>query len=957
MKIFSVLSLCLLLCFSALAQKDAPVAGHAALLIDLLKKDYQSVDPDIRKNEVIKDRSLVLGLFKTYLEDDALKGDPTISKAIKEADDKLIQYNRIKKLIETATAVGVSGSDSGRYGTLDNYVNNLEGCRLEYDAFKSVADDLELKAVALAYSAKKNTFLYTMVELYRAKYTSLRLGSADRASGVNYNTSLQKAIPFLGGNMSYEIINGLGEFLAKRIKEEVVAYAMTNVKKYLENQKDKIPLEELRILLPKTVAYLKSFKPDQLGTFQIDLKGYIQNDLNSILDNAYQLKNSSRVASLLQRYPDLDFAFEAMLIIPNLSKVKYPVDYFTILSNSDSLSRWKMSDNYTQKNMANLLSMSEMFARSLTLIENGEPKFAGMDFWNSYASEVNFYQLYTGFLHQQNLKYYKIKFAMPGDKDPVSLSDLLGKVVASGDKLEHKAKFESLIINMTKNAEHVYNTAVAIKKANKAGEHVGADTVYNFVKGVIDFSKQIISSQQLLLADISDNRTLKYQFSDQLVKYFQVANVANEVVFALRKKNYANGIEQMLSLVDTLLPGQLPQQIPELVALANLSSKKEFVSWADTYRMLQGAKPGSLDPKTFDKVYIEFGKVDNWLYMHPDQVPDNYRLKIDNFRGVLNTYRYGNANPGNLAADVKQMQDLLDDRPFQLLVVSSYTQIPLRQVVDRLNTSMKKLEVTVNSQKFRPFPDDVADQMTANIEAYAVEYYKVFIAGISTNTAPLERRAAIMEADAINYTGKLVNQISPGLDPQIISIIHLVNGMAQAKDSEDVQKAIEAFVLPVGSYSVKRRAAFNVSLNSYSGLLLGRDYAQVDGKTRGAFSTGFTAPVGLSVSFGNVPLFGGESALGLYIPLIDVGAVTRLRFDSKDNADALPELSFKNIFSPGLYFTIGIPGSPFSLNLGGQYGPEFKQVGGTANFSAFRVGAGLTIDIPLFNLYTRPTSK
>jgi hypothetical protein len=125
----------------------------------------------------------------------------------------------------------------------------------------------------------------------------------------------------------------------------------------------------------------------------------------------------------------------------------------------------------------------------------------------------------------------------------------------------------------------------------------------------------------------------------------------------------------MLSLVDTLLPGQLPQQIPELVALANLSSKKEFVSWADTYRMLQGAKPGSLDPKTFDKVYIEFGKVDNWLYMHPDQVPDNYRLKIDNFRGVLNTYRYGNANPGNLAADVKQMQDLLDDRPFQLLVV------------------------------------------------------------------------------------------------------------------------------------------------------------------------------------------------------------------------------------------------------------------------------------------------
>ncbi|WP_342327647.1 hypothetical protein [Pedobacter sp. FW305-3-2-15-E-R2A2] len=955
MKFFSVLSLCLLLCFSALAQKDAPVAGHAALLIDLLKKDYQSVDPDIRKNEVIKDRSLVLGIFKTYLEDDALKNDTTASKAIKAADEKLIQYNRIKKLVETATAVGVSSNDKGRYGTLDNYVDNLESCRLEYDTSKSVADDLELQAVGLAYSARNNTFLYDMVELYRTKYQSLRLGFADRSSGVNYNTSLQKAIPFLGGNMSYEIINGLGEFLAKRIKEELVAYAMTNVKKYLENHKDKIPLEELHILLPKTVAYLKSFKPEQLGTFQIDLKGYIQNDLNSILDNAYQLRNSSRVSSLLQRYPDLDFAFEAMLIIPNLSKVKYPVDYFTILSNSKNISQWKLSDNYTRKNMANLLSMSEMFARSLTLIENGEPKFAGLDFWNSYASEVNFYQLYAGFLHQQNLKYYKIEFAREGHKDVISLCGLLEKVVTS-KKLTYKAKFESLIINMTKNAEHVYNTAVAIKKANKAGEHVGADTVYNFVKGVIDFSKQIISSQQSLLADISDDSTEKYEPTDQLARYFKVANVANEVVFALRKKNYANGIEQMLSLVDTLVPVRFTQEIPELVALVNLSPKMEFASWADAYKMLKIAKSDNLDPKIFDKVYIEFGKVEHWLSTHSDQVPTGYRGKIKNFREVLNAYRYGNAKPDNLVADVKQMKDMLDDPKFQLLVVSSYTQIPLRKVMEQLNTSMKKLKGTANGSEFRPFPDDVADQMTANIEAYAVEYYNVFIAGISTDTAPLKRRAEIMKADAISYTDKLLGQISPGLDPQIISIIHLVNGMAQAKDSEDVQKAIEAFALPVGSYSVKRQSAFNVSINSYSGILLGADFAQVDGKTRTAFSTGFTAPLGLSVSFGNFFSWKG-SAFGLYIPLIDVGAVTRLRFDSKDNADVLPELSFKNIFSPGLYFTLGIPGSPFSLNLGGQYGPEFKQVGGTANFSSFRAGLGLTIDIPLFNLYTRPTSK
>lgn len=951
---------CLLSFNPASAQKDAPVAGHAALLIDLLKKDYKTVDPETKEEEIAKDRSLVIGIFKSYLENYKLSSINTgqLTGLIYKVDTDYQRYLKAKKNAASTIGQNISTSDSAVATLLikktTDDIGDLEDCKNDYFKSRQAADEQELTEIFKNYDTE-NKFISTMVDLFKNKYHALANSKADLSANVNYTTSLQKSIPFIGGNMSYELINGLGEFLAKRIKEELVTYAMDNIKAALEKRKGNIPLQELAIILPKTTAYLKTFNAEKIQTFQTDLKGYIQNDLNSLLENAQLLRNSPRVKGLVEKYPDLDFAFEAMNIIPNLAKVKYPIDYFTILSSGAMVSRWKQSGDATRNNIANLLTFSQMLAHSITIVENGEPRFIAADLWSSYSSEDNFYKLYAGFLYQQNIKYYQICFLRPDGAGQMELSNILKDVVGRNN-LPYKKEFENLITDITKNAEYVYSNAQAIKKANKNGTHIGADTIHTFIKSMISFSKNLVAGQNALLSEMSAKGSEEYQLSDKFNKYFQVAETANEVVFAIQTKKYANGIEQLLTVIDSLMPQGIPKEIPEIFALINSGEKPIWKSWQDLNQWLNQVPTDNPNAALINSFYLEFNKVDGWLQSHRGDYPKDYPERISKVRTAINHFRYGTVATGAIAEEVKVISDLLKDRTFQIMVLSVYAEVPIQQFSGKLELHMKSLKDTVDGKEVRVFDDDTAAQMTKNLMNYAAAYYALKIVKSTSDDADFKRIQNNLRTDALAYAEKMVQNTTGGLDDRVLSIIHLVNGMALAKDSKDVEKAIESFALPSGSYSIKRSSAFNVSLNSYPGILAAYDFNQIDGKSTSAFAPGFTAPVGLSVAFGNVKLW-GTTSIGIFVPLIDIGAVTRLHLDGDSSTETLPELNFKNIFSPGLYLTVGIAKSPFSVNLGGQYGPELKKVGSDINYQSFRLGLGLTIDIPLFNLYTRPSSR
>lgn len=188
--------------------------------------------------------------------------------------------------------------------------------------------------------------------------------------------------------------------------------------------------------------------------------------------------------------------------------------------------------------------------------------------------------------------------------------------------------------------------------------------------------------------------------------------------------------------------------------------------------------------------------------------------------------------------------------------------------------------------------------------------------------------------------------------------------MAGAKTSDEVNAAIEAIVLPAGSSSVKRETDFNISLNAFIGPFAGAEFLPELKTDQWAFAAGLTAPAGVAVSWGNLGKgkakpggreMGGKS-LSLFIPLIDIGSMASFRMGN-DSSQVASEVRLANIIAPGLYVYYGFGKCPVSIGLGGQAGPQLREVTATdvnidKNFY-FRFGFNIVVDIPLFNLYTK----
>lgn len=187
--------------------------------------------------------------------------------------------------------------------------------------------------------------------------------------------------------------------------------------------------------------------------------------------------------------------------------------------------------------------------------------------------------------------------------------------------------------------------------------------------------------------------------------------------------------------------------------------------------------------------------------------------------------------------------------------------------------------------------------------------------------------------------------------------------MINAKSSQQVQTILKSTTLPPGSSRIKREVQSNVTINSYLGAGLGRDRL-LDAPTdidADAFGAALSVPIGITYSF-SPKFLRNRSSFSIHVPLLDLGAITAYRSNPNGqtaNVDALPELEWKNLFSPGAYLIYNFADSPFSLGIGGQYGPqlrELNQANGEPIFlNSFRFPMiSATIDVPFYNLHTGP---
>ena len=184
--------------------------------------------------------------------------------------------------------------------------------------------------------------------------------------------------------------------------------------------------------------------------------------------------------------------------------------------------------------------------------------------------------------------------------------------------------------------------------------------------------------------------------------------------------------------------------------------------------------------------------------------------------------------------------------------------------------------------------------------------------------------------------------------------------IVQANNSDEVEAAIEAIALPAGSSRIKRENPFNVSLNSYVGGFVGREI--VDRADNNPFinSYGATAVIGVAISEARslffIPCDQFFFSSSAFISLVDIGAVTTYRV-TNDSTQSIPTIQLKDIFSPGLFYSIGVDKTPLSLNFGYQLGPLLRKIQasqGSFTNAYSRWSFSLCVDIPLLDFYTMP---
>ena len=170
-----------------------------------------------------------------------------------------------------------------------------------------------------------------------------------------------------------------------------------------------------------------------------------------------------------------------------------------------------------------------------------------------------------------------------------------------------------------------------------------------------------------------------------------------------------------------------------------------------------------------------------------------------------------------------------------------------------------------------------------------------------------------------------------------------------------MKAAIKASVLPVGSFSIKQKTQWSITLNAWVGA-----YYDIRHRNKSVPRYGLTAPMGISFAKG-FGRSGNGGALSLNLNLLDLGALVNYYFVNGDTA-SLPDkftVRLSNIFSPGAGMSYTIPRTPLTISGGGQWIPtlfRIEQMNGqneAVRTTGFRWYASLLIDIPMFTLFSK----
>lgn len=229
-------------------------------------------------------------------------------------------------------------------------------------------------------------------------------------------------------------------------------------------------------------------------------------------------------------------------------------------------------------------------------------------------------------------------------------------------------------------------------------------------------------------------------------------------------------------------------------------------------------------------------------------------------------------------------------------------------------------------------------------------------------------------AAAIMNSTVLLNRYLPSkeqnITQQLIKYGSFAASLVEAKNENDISNAMDAAILPVGSSSIKQYTGWSVSVNSYIGANWYTEKYKSTSVTNKSirFPTfGISLPIGVAFNKGLRNTFIGKvvGSVSLFASVIDLGAVASYQLGTPDSITSkqLPDFTWKNLLAPGGFVVLGrLLNTPLSLGFGIQKGPALRSIRyGSGSTSVdlsdqlnWRTGIFLAVDIPFFNLYSKP---
>jgi hypothetical protein len=184
-----------------------------------------------------------------------------------------------------------------------------------------------------------------------------------------------------------------------------------------------------------------------------------------------------------------------------------------------------------------------------------------------------------------------------------------------------------------------------------------------------------------------------------------------------------------------------------------------------------------------------------------------------------------------------------------------------------------------------------------------------------------------------------------------LRVLALGAEFASARTARQAEAAIMAFAAPPGAWQSRFQRG-GVWLNGYVGLGGGGESLIESGSPRpvGAYMAPF-APVGIDVTR---PVLNNQFALGLFVSLIDVGAlVSASSAQPMNSTGPMPRsgTSPGQFLAPGLHGRINLGRSPLVLSAGVTLLPFGREVdygmGRVESVPAVRLGGAVSVDLPI----------